>query len=83
MQQFVDLILGRLVLTSAESFNIIIKIPAYDESGNVIDFEKEYANILLMRDKVDIEKIRKENVSILNLAKCNIPVEDLFKVFPK
>lgn len=49
----------------------------------MIDFEKEYANILLMRDKVDIEKIRKENVSILNLAKCNIPVEDLFKVFPK
>lgn len=83
MQQLVDLILGRLVLTSAESFNIIIKIPAYDESGNVIDFEKEYANILLMHDKVDIEKIRKENVSILSLAECNIPVKDLFKVFPK
>ncbi len=83
MQQLVDLILGRLVLTSAESFNIIIKIPAYDESGNVIDFEKEYANILLMHDKVNIEKIRKENVSILSLAECNIPVKDLFKVFPK
>ena len=83
MQQLVDLILGRLVLTSAESFNIIIKVPTYDESGNVVDFEKEYANILLMPDKVDIEKIRKENVSILSLAECNIPVEELFKVFPK
>ena len=83
MQQLVDLILGRLVLTSAESFNIIIKVPTYDESGNVVDFEKEYANILLTPDKVDIEKIRRENVSILSLAECNIPVKDLFKVFPK
>lgn len=83
MQQLVDLILGRLVLTSAESFNIIIKVPTYDESGNVVDFEKEYANILLMPDNVDIEKIRKENVSILSLAECSIPVEELFKVFPK
>ena len=83
MQQLVNLILGRLVLTNAESFNIIIKVPTYDESGNVVDFEKEYANILLMPDKVDIEKIRRENVSILSLAECNIPVKDLFKVFPK
>lgn len=83
MQQLVDLILGRLVLTNAESFNIIIKVPTYDESGNVVDFEKEYANIILMPDKVDIEKIRRENVSILSLAECNIPVKDLFKVFPK
>ena len=37
------------------------------------------------RDKADayIEKIRKENVSILSLAECSIPVEELFKVFPK
>lgn len=83
MQQLVDLILGRLVLTNAESFNIIIKVPTYDESGNVVDFEKEYANILLTPDKVDIGKIRRENVSILSLAECNIPVKDLFKVFPK
>ena len=40
MQQLVDLILGRLVLTNAESFNIIIKVPTYDDSGNVVDFEK-------------------------------------------
>lgn len=83
MQQFVDLILGRLILTNAESFNIIIQVPSYDESGNVIDFKKEYANILLTHDKVDIEKIHKENISILSLAECNIPVKDLFKVFPK
>ena len=67
----------------AESFNIIIKVPTYDDSGNVVDFEKEYANIILMPDKVDIEKRRRENVSILSLAECNIPVKDLFKVFPK
>lgn len=83
MQQFVDLILGRLILTNAESFNIIIQVPSYDESGDVIDFKKEYANILLTHDKVDIEKIHKENISILSLAECNIPVKDLFKVFPK
>ena len=83
MQQLVDLILGRLVLTNAESFNIIIKVPTFDDSGNVVDFEKDYANIVLMPDKVDIEKIRKENVSILSLAECNIAVKDLFKVFPK
>lgn len=83
MQQFVDLILGRLVLTNAESFNIIIQVPTYDETGNVVDFKKEYANILLTHDKVDIEKIHKENISILSLAECNIPVKDLFKVFPK
>ena len=83
MQQFVDLILGRLILTNAESFNIIIQVPTYDETGNVVDFKKEYANILLTHDKVDIEKIHKENISILSLAECNIPVKDLFKVFPK
>lgn len=83
MQQLLDLILGRLVLTSADSFNIIITIPTYDEQGNVVNFEKEYANIMLMPDKVDIEKIRKENISILSLAESNIPVQDLFKVFPK
>lgn len=83
MQQLVDLILGRLVLTNAESFNIIIKVPTYDEIGKVVDFDKEYANIVLIHDKVDIEKIRKENISILSLAECNIPVKDLFKVFPK
>lgn len=83
MQQLVDLILGRLILTNAESFNIIIKVPTYDDTGNVVDFEKEYANILLTPDKVDIEKIRKESVSILSLAECNIPVKELFKIFPK
>ena len=40
MQQLLDLILGRLVLTNAESLNIVIKIPTYDEIGNVVDFEK-------------------------------------------
>ena len=37
--------------------------------------KKEYANIILMPDRVDIEKIRRENVSILSLAECNIPCE--------
>ena len=83
MQQLLDLILGRLVLTNAESLNIVIKIPTYDEIGNVVDFEKEYANIVLTPNKVNIEKIRKENVSLLSLAECNILVKDLFKVFPK
>lgn len=73
----------RLVLTNAESLNIVIKIPTYDEIGNVVDFEKEYANIVLTPNKVNIEKIRKENVSLLSLAECNILVKDLFKVFPK
>ena len=58
-------------------------MPTYDDTGNVVDFEKEYANILLTPDKVDIEKIRKESVSILSLAECNIPVKELFKIFPK
>ncbi|HIZ89415.1 MAG TPA: SH3 domain-containing protein [Candidatus Mucispirillum faecigallinarum] len=83
MQKLVDLILGRLVLSNAEQFNIIIKIPDFDENGNVIDFDKEYANIVLTPDKVNIDKIHKENISILSLAECNIPVKDLFKVFPK
>ena len=83
MQQLVDLILGRLVLSNAEKFNIIIKIPDFDDSGNVINFDKEYANIVLTPDKVNIDKIHKENISILSLAESNIPVKDLFKVFPK
>lgn len=83
MQQLLDLILGKLVLTNAETFNIIIKIPSYDENGNVIDFETEYANIVLMSDNVDIEKVRKDNTSILSFAECSMPIEDLFKVFPK
>lgn len=83
MQQFLDLILGKLILTDAESFNIIINIPTFNDNGTVINFNKEYAKILIKPENIDIDKIRKDNISILSLAESSVPIKDLFKIFPK
>ena len=83
MQQFVELILGRLILAPAEEFNIVIKVPTYDDTGNVIDYNKEYALIHLNPANVNMEEVRSKNVSILSLAESTVPVKDLFKTYPK
>ena len=83
MQQFVDLILGRLILTSADQFRIIIKTPTYDNKGNVLNYNNEYAVIKLNPANVNMEEVRSNNLSLLNLAESSIPVADLFKTYPK
>lgn len=83
MQQFIDLILGRLVLTSADQFRIVIKTPTYDNKGNVLNYNNEYAVIKLNSANVNMEEVRSKNLSLLSLAESNIPVTELFKTYPK
>ncbi len=83
MQQLIELILGRLILTSAESFNIEINIPVFDNQGNVVSFNKEYALIRLNPDTVNKEELRKKDLSILDFVECSIAAKDLFKTYPK
>lgn len=83
MQQLLELILGRLILAPAEEFKIVIKIPTYDNKGDVIDNSKEYAVISLNPANVNMEEVRSKNISILSLAQSSIPVNDLFKTYPR
>lgn len=83
MQQFIDLILGRLVLTSADQFRIVIKTPTYDNKGNVLNYNNEYAVIKLNSANVNMKEVRSKNLSLLSLAESNIPVTELFKTYPK
>ena len=83
MQQFIDLILGRLVLTSADQFRIVIKTPTYDNKGNILNYNNEYAVIKLNSANVNMEEVRSKNLSLLSLAESNIPVTELFKTYPK
>ncbi len=83
MQQLIELILGRLILTNAESFNIVINTPVFNNEGGVVSFNKDYAVIKLNPEKVNKEELRKDNVSILNYVECSMSVQDLFKTYPK
>lgn len=83
MQQLLELILGRLILSPAEEFKIVIKVPTYDDKGSVVDYSKEYAVISLNPANVNMEEVRSKNMSILSLAQSTIPVNDLFKTYPR
>ena len=83
MQTLVDLILGRAILSEDETYEIIIKIPTFDDTGKVLHYNKEYAKILLKKSNVTTELIRKNNGHILDYVECTMNVRDLFKNFPK
>lgn len=83
MQQLLELILGRLILSPAEEFKIVIKVPTYDDKGDVVDYSKEYAVISLNPANVNMEEVRSKNISILSLAQSTIPINDLFKTYPR
>lgn len=83
MQQLMELILGRLILSPAEEFKLVINVPSYDDKGNVVNYSKEYAVLTLNPANVNMEEIRSKNVSILSLASSSIPVNDLFKTYPR
>ena len=83
MQQLLELVLGRLILSPAEEFKIVIKVPTYDDKGNVVDYSKEYAVISLNPANVNMEEVRSKNISILSLAQSTIPINDLFKTYPR
>lgn len=83
MQQLLELVLGRLILSPAEEFKIVIKVPTYDDKGNVVDYNKEYAVISLNPANVNMEEVRSKNMSILSLAQSTIPINDLFKTYPR
>lgn len=83
MQQFIELIFGRLILSPADEFKIIIKIPTYDDKGDVINYNKEYAVISLDPANVNMEDVRMKNISILSYASSSMPIQDLFKTYPK
>ena len=83
MQQLLELVLGRLILSPAEEFKIVIKVPTYDDKGNVVDDSKEYAVISLNPANVNMEEVRSKNISILSLAQSTIPINDLFKTYPR
>lgn len=83
MQQLIELILGRLILSPANEFKLVIKVPSYDDKGDVVDYNKEYAVITLNPANVNMEEIRSKNISILSLAQSSIPAKDLFKTYPR
>ena len=83
MQQLLELVLGRLILSPAEEFKIVIKVPTYDDKGSVVDYNKEYAVISLNPANVNMEEVRSKNMSILSLAQSTIPINDLFKTYPR
>lgn len=83
MQQLIELVLGRLILSKTENYELIIKTPSFDNSGKVENYNNIYSVITLALDKVDKENIRKNNASILKLATSGVPAAELFKNFPK
>ena len=71
-------------------YNIVEVVPMvlysdikYDDKGNVVDYSKEYAVISLNPANVNMEEVRSKNISILSLAQSTIPINDLFKTYPR
>lgn len=83
MQTLLDLILGRAILSEDEIYEIVIKIPNFDETGRVLNYNKEYAKLILKKKDISKDMIRKSNGKIINYAECTMDVKELFKNFPK
>lgn len=83
LKQLLEIILGKLVLTNADKYNIVIKVPTFDNEGNVLHYNKEYVTISLDPAKVDISNVRKDEQSLLSLSTVSIKLDDLFKEYPK
>ena len=49
----------------------------------MVDDSKEYAVISLNPANVNMEEVRSKNISILSLAQSTIPINDLFKTYPR
>lgn len=82
-QKLLELILGRLILSNVDNYEIIIKTPVFNETGGVVNYNNVYASMTLDGKLVKKENIRDSNFSLLKLVSSTVPVGDLFKTYPK
>lgn len=82
MVSLLEVIFSKMLLTSAESYEIIIKVPVFAENGEVQDVSGEYASIYLDAKDVNMPILKQDESKIWLFAKSTMPVEKLFERYP-
>lgn len=82
MRSLLEVMFSKLLLTGSESYELVIKVPVFGESGEVKDVSKIYATIELDSKDVDMQVIRKDETKIWTYTRSSVPVNKLFDRYP-
>lgn len=82
MRSLLEIMFSKLLLSGAESYELVIKVPVFGESGEVKDVSKVYATIELDAKDVDMQAIRKDETKIWTYVRTSMPVNKLFDRYP-
>lgn len=82
MLGLLQVIFSKLLLTDTESYELIIKVPVFNENGEVKDLSKIYSTITLDAKDVDMKVFKEDESKIWLYVKPSIPINDLFKRYP-
>ncbi len=82
MRDFIELFFMKMLPSKATEYQIIIRKPVFSSTGQVLNTQGEYADIKVVHNDVPVNELKRQHGKVLGVAKCSMPMEQLFLKFP-